>query len=387
MSYPSEISVEAPKKSYRERKNLYRVISKKPFLDVLTKTINEAAPELRYMLESGDKCLTVFGPINKAFNAERITVNNTETTTIIDINGNVQTISTTDNTINTNNIMNGVMMNNVMMNTMNNVIMNNVIMNNTNGVMNTMVDAVNIVRPLTPQQVYLTELLNYHIIPEPLSTDCFVNNTLYETIRKGNYVRINVYREPRFRDIYTVNGAEIIEPNVKATNGILQVIDKILIPPRPDMTLWYMIKENPSMSYLKLAVERAHLIQTLNNTCANLTMFMPNNRAFERLAAKCKVLITTLIEFLGRNPCYLISILKYHVLDEVIFTPAFHYGLTKKIKTLNKRTLSIDKPDECNHNIYVIDKLCRTVKVIVPNLVAINGVGHIVEDVLLPSIE
>jgi len=374
MSYPSEISVDAPKKSYNERKNLYRVISKKPFLDVLTSTINEAAPELRYMLECGERCLTVFGPINKAFNAERITVNSTETTTIIDVNGNVQTIVNTP----VNNIINTTTTNNAMIN---NIMA--VITNGNNGTTN----GTTIVRPLTPQQIYLTELLNYHIIPESLTTDCFVNNTLYETIRRGHYIRINVYREPRFRDIYTVNGAEILESNTKASNGILQVIDKILIPPRPDMTLWYMIKENPSLTFLKLAVERTHLIQTLNNTCANLTMFLPNNRAFERLAAKCNVLITTLIEFLSRNPCYLLSILKYHILNEVIFTPAFHFGLTKKIKTLNKRTISVDKPDECNHNIYVIDKLCRVTKVIVPNLVTINGVGHIVEDVLLPSIE
>lgn len=237
---------------------------------------------------------------------------------------------------------------------------------------------------LTVDQHTLTDMIKYHITPEYLTKQHFTNNAILDTLIEGETLRINVYYPP-YRNIVTVNGAEILESKI-AKNGVVHSIDKVLTPPPSDMTIWNLIKTTPNLSILAEAVERAHLISYLNETCANLTMFLPNNDAFDKLAVRVGVLVPTLASFLAARPEYLKSILEYHILDDVVFTPAFRYGITRKIKTVEGKSICVDNRTRCKPEVTIIDKLCREAMIVMPNILTVNGAAHIIDNVLLPKV-
>lgn len=70
----------------------------------------------------------------------------------------------------------------------------------------------------------LREVLLYHILPGLYLTDDFENGPIGTL--QGEDVTVNVTSSS-----ITFNGAELVEGDILACNGVLQVIDEVLIPP------------------------------------------------------------------------------------------------------------------------------------------------------------
>ena len=72
----------------------------------------------------------------------------------------------------------------------------------------------------------LADILTYHVVPGELTSSELSNGQMLETVQGGSLeVKIangNV----------TVNGAKVANPNVEASNGVVHVIDEVLIPPK-----------------------------------------------------------------------------------------------------------------------------------------------------------
>ena len=156
-------------------------------------------------------------------------------------------------------------------------------------------------------------------------------------------------------------------------------INKVLVAPTQTV---YGLLDNPDLSILKTAVDAAGLADALNDPNATLTVFAPTNEAFEKLAQELGLTLQELLDFLLANPEVLTAILLYHVLGQVVFSAALRKCYDTKIKTLQGKSLVLFKKyKDC---IKVIDKLCRKSKIVVPNVLATNGVAHIINKVLLP---
>ena len=70
----------------------------------------------------------------------------------------------------------------------------------------------------------LKTMLSYHVVPGALtSTD--VKNGPIKTVQGGN---VTLYKSGTF---LTVEEAVVTTPDVRATNGVIQVVDKVLLPP------------------------------------------------------------------------------------------------------------------------------------------------------------
>jgi len=111
----------------------------------------------------------------------------------------------------------------------------------------------------------------------------------------------------------TINGANVTTANVEASNGIVHIVDAVLVPSL-ELSIVNTIVEpayfNKDFSILTEAVVTADLLNTLIDSEANYTLFAPNNDAFEAAGI-------TSLEGLTAND--LAPVLTYHVLDSEVF--------------------------------------------------------------------
>ncbi|GAA4441795.1 hypothetical protein GCM10023188_40740 [Pontibacter saemangeumensis] len=72
----------------------------------------------------------------------------------------------------------------------------------------------------------LTRILQAHVLPNRISTEEMQGNMPMKTAQGEELVVMRNGTE------LTVGGASIITPDVRASNGVVHVIDKVLIPPK-----------------------------------------------------------------------------------------------------------------------------------------------------------
>merc|ERR1712032_1738685 len=128
--------------------------------------------------------------------------------------------------------------------------------------------------------LYRTVLLG-HIIPEVIAFSNMTNDQLVETEAKVP-VRTNVY-ETEGHTVHTFNGAWSVDERA-ASNGILHVVSDLVYPP-VEYTIADNLKLDPRFSALKMAVEAAGLMETVE-TGGPFTLFAPVDAAFTSLPEK-----------------------------------------------------------------------------------------------------
>ena len=235
----------------------------------------------------------------------------------------------------------------------------------------------------------LDKTLLYHVVAAAVPSKDLVNDTLVDTLLEKP-VRINVYSEPKFRDLITVNGAVVVEADLKASNGYLHKISQVLCPPQKN--LLQVLQANDDLSVLVDLLVLAGLDEAVASLPAG-TIFAPTNEAFVKLA-KYLEKHSIGLENLVADQEALAKVLLYHVLDNTVFSVAIKKGLTRKIPTLlAKKKLDLIKKlkyDDCRHKkqklLLVEDDFCRKAKVVKANMLATNGVVHKIAQVLLPDI-
>ncbi len=209
---------------------------------------------------------------------------------------------------------------------------------------------------LADPQGALTKILTYHVLP-------FKSNAggLYysETTLNGKTVRIT-----RERNTIFVNNAKITVKNIKAKNGIVHVIDAVLIPP----TSVADIIENSSVhNTLEAALKAANLTKTLAGS-GHFTVFAPTDAAFSALPAGT-------VESLLANPQgALKSILLYHVLGRTV--PSTSLINNQWLETVNGKSVVVKIE---NGNVFI-----DNAKVTVKDIKADNGVVHVIDAVMIP---
>jgi transforming growth factor-beta-induced protein len=83
-----------------------------------------------------------------------------------------------------------------------------------------------------------------------------------------------------------VNDAGVVAADIKAANGYVHVIDKVLVDPDPRPTIAQLAIGTPELSTLVQAVTRAGLVDAISDPAADLTVFAPTNDAFAALLAR-----------------------------------------------------------------------------------------------------
>lgn len=162
-----------------------------------------------------------------------------------------------------------------------------------------------------------------------------------------------------------INNATVVLADVTASNGVIHVIDTVLLPPSDIVDT---AVADGRFTTLVAAVQAAGLVDTLKGT-GPFTVFAPTDDAFAKLAAGT---VETLL--LPENKDQLVSILTYHVVAGSVMA-ADVVKLTSA-DTLNTQSVTIKVEDG---KVYINDA-----QVIITDILTSNGVIHVIDQVILP---
>lgn len=164
--------------------------------------------------------------------------------------------------------------------------------------------------------------------------------------------------------------AKILATDVMASNGVVHVIDKVLLP--ANKTLVATAQALPDFSILVEAVVAAGLVDTLNGT-GPYTVFAPTNAAFAKLLDELGLSKEQLLA----NKALLTQVLTYHVLPARVLKAEVPVGAA--ITTVQGQTFTIDSA------LAITDGRGRKAGITATDVLASNGVIHVLDTVILPK--
>ena len=216
----------------------------------------------------------------------------------------------------------------------------------------------------------LTTVLKYHVLSGAVPSSA-ITGPLGPVTLEGRQLLII----PKDGKI-TINGtATVTTADVQATNGVIHVIDQVLIPPMPAPAQPDIVDTAAaagSFTTLLAAAKAAGLVDALKGR-GPFTVFAPTDRAFKTLIRR----LHTTPEKLLSDPAKLASILKYHVVSGEVFSSQLKVG-RNVVTTLNGRKIVVRKYR--NGTVTVNG----TARVTTANVDASNGVIHVIDRVLVP---
>lgn len=136
-----------------------------------------------------------------------------------------------------------------------------------------------------------------------------------------------------------------------------------------------LAKSNANLSVLAEAIDAAGLATTLS-AAGPYTVFAPTNQAFLDLLAELKMSKADLLA----NKDFLTSVLTYHVLGSKVVSSAVPLG--QPITTVQK---GFFKAETLGRSLTITDGRNRFSNVVTADVVAQNGVVHLIDKVLLPA--
>lgn len=127
-----------------------------------------------------------------------------------------------------------------------------------------------------------------HIVPEIVNIEDVENEQLLVTAFDNTTIRMNIFpRPPGHRDEdespyrYTANCAPITKVDQEAENGIVHVVDRVLMP--VTKSLMELVRDRSDMAVLQTVLDRTDLAKQLENKDKQFTLFAPTDKAFEKL--------------------------------------------------------------------------------------------------------
>jgi uncharacterized surface protein with fasciclin (FAS1) repeats len=209
----------------------------------------------------------------------------------------------------------------------------------------------------------LQEILTYHVIAESVDLAGALAAGEAKTVQ-GTPVTVK-FAEGRIR----VNEANLINADIECSNGVIHVIDSVILPPEPANDLASVARRAGSFKTLLAAVEAAGLGDALTGAQA-LTVFAPTDEAFAKLP---KGTVEALLKPENRDK--LKAILALHVVPgKVSAGDALNAG---KAKALSGGRLSFAIAD----GLFKVNGST----IVKTDIKCDNGVIHVIDAVLLPS--
>jgi transforming growth factor-beta-induced protein len=205
----------------------------------------------------------------------------------------------------------------------------------------------------------LAGILTYHVVAGSVMAADVVKLTLADTVN-GAPVKIMVDGDKVF-----INDAQVIITDIQTSNGVIHVIDSVLLPPSDIVDT---AVADGRFTTLVAAIQAAGLVDTLKGE-GPFTVFAPTDDAFAKLPAGT---VENLLK--PENIDQLAGILTYHVVSGRVMA-ADVVKLTSA-DTVNGKPVTI-KVD--GGKVYINDA-----QVIITDILTSNGVIHVIDQVILP---
>ncbi len=225
----------------------------------------------------------------------------------------------------------------------------------------------------------LAKILQYHVLPtKKVAADLVAAGatsaqpTLYSFEGAATTLALNTSAGVKITD-EVLNQAMVTTADVAASNGVIHVIDKVLVPPGV-LDVVQMAKLNPAFSVLVEAVVAANLATTLSSP-GPFTVFAPTNDAFTAALGELNLSKAQLLASPG-----LANILTYHVVAGNVRAAAVA-ALPKPaaVTTVQGTAFTVGT------TLAITDGRARTANLVATDVIAGNGVIHVIDKVLLPA--
>ena len=231
----------------------------------------------------------------------------------------------------------------------------------------------------------LSKVLLYHVVSGKVMSSDLSDGMMAETLN-GESLTIGV------GDGVTINESNVTTADLEGTNGVIHVIDKVLVPTDFVLDSGDMMSEDtmsedtmsedmmekadivgvalgdPQFSMLVSLLQKADLVGALQGE-GPFTVFAPTNDAFAGLVAALGI---TPEELMAQPQ--LAEVLLYHVVSGKVMSTDLTDGLMAP--TLNGETVTFDLSSGVKVN---------GASVIAADVEASNGVIHVIDGVLVPQ--
>jgi uncharacterized surface protein with fasciclin (FAS1) repeats len=222
---------------------------------------------------------------------------------------------------------------------------------------------------LLANKTLLSAVLTYHVVPASVPKASVPLGKAIATVQGGIFKIDSVGADLVVTDGRNRTG-KVIATDLVAGNGVIHTVDKVILP--ADKTLVEIAQGIPDFSILVDAVVAADLVEALS-AAGPLTVFAPTNAAFAALLDELGVSKEALLA----NKPLLTAVLTYHVLDGRVLKADVPVGAP--ITTLQGDTFAVDA------TLTITDQRGRTAGIGATDVLASNGVIHVIDKVILPA--
>ncbi len=214
----------------------------------------------------------------------------------------------------------------------------------------------------------LAGILTYHVLGSEVGVSAALDlaPTTVETLNG-----VDVALTKRDDDYLYVNLSKVVDYDIEASNGVIHVVDSVLLPPDltpSTMTIAEIASSNDDFETLVAAATAANLVATLNDPDASLTVFAPTDAAFEALGDAA-------LNYLLNNLDVLESTLLYHVVAGAELSSIDAIAAAGS-------AVGMANGDEATISLGDAGLMIESANIVVTDIVASNGIIHVIDSVL-----
>jgi len=214
----------------------------------------------------------------------------------------------------------------------------------------------------------LTNILKHHVLGSAVKASAVLGKVTDATSVLGSSLRIDGTRNNQVR----IGGALVTQADVGAKNGVIHVLDSVLLPNIVESAVAYDDGAT-KFSTLVAAVGAAELATLLSGP-GPFTVFAPTDEAFAKLPAGT-------VESLLRpeNRAQLQGILKYHVVSGAVFEKDVRPG---EVSTANGAKFTVSVED--GKPVITGGTSANKANIVLTDIPNSNGVIHVIDTVIIP---
>lgn len=217
----------------------------------------------------------------------------------------------------------------------------------------------------------LTPILTSHVLSgKVLAAD--VKSGTGNTLNTAN----NIYFSVNPSGVFINGNIKVISTNIDATNGVIHIIDNVIVPPSKSLVqIATTTADFSELTSLVLAADPAVAKALTDASTTGLTVFAPTNAAFNELYKTIPK--ATLLD--PANKKLLTDVLLYHVVGGRVFSTDLP-NVSGEVATVNTANIRFDLTNGAK----VVGKTSGNSNITAANVLATNGVIHVIDKVLLP---
>ncbi|KAG7356976.1 fasciclin domain containing protein [Nitzschia inconspicua] len=215
-------------------------------------------------------------------------------------------------------------------------------------------------------KLHLQDTLLYHVVPSVVPASAIVEEITATTLNDEN-----ITASPSGEGVVINESSNVIQADVEADNGLIHVIDQVLLPSWVSNSIVDRATDASALSTLVELVVQAQLVDTLSGA-GPFTVFAPSDDAFSETI---NALTSENGVELPLDNDLVTTLLTYHVVEGIYPASAIEDGL--ELVTVQGETITFGLSDG--------GATVNGEGIVITDILANNGIVHVIDGVLIPE--